>query len=176
MAWIVGASTLFGYGAVISDVQVSCGASGPRMDVLQKAYSVSRCIVAGFAGDVLPGFFLVQSLRDFLNSRPPPTDECWDPQWVAENWPDKARRVYRQIREEYRPDGTDILMLSLKPAGNSEQRVMGDAIGHLSVFRSPDFLPESKQGGRKAMSIGCGNGVEKYTTKLEELMLDPDLS
>ncbi len=176
MTWIVGASTLFGYGCVISDVQVSDDTSGLRMDVLQKAYPVGKYIVAGFAGDVFPGFALLESLSNFLNSPSPDDDECWDPQWVAENWPDEACRVYRQIMEEYRPDGTDILMLGLNAAGNSEQRVMGGAIGHLSVFRSPDFLPESKQGGRKAMSIGCGEKVEKYTTTLEELMLDPDLT
>jgi len=173
MTWVVGASTPFGYGAVISDIQVS-NDEGLREDVLQKVYPVSRCIVAGFAGDILPGFFLVDSLRDFLKSPLPATDGCWDPQWVADNWPEEARRVYRQIKEEYRPDGTDILMLGLEDARNSKPRIMGDAIGHLSVFRSPNFVPKSKQGGRKAMSIGCGNGVEKYTTTLEELMLDDD--
>ena len=75
MTWIVGASTLFGYGVVISDVQVSCGISGPRMDVLQKAYPVSNYIVAGFAGDVRPGLVLLESLRRFLNSPPPLEDE-----------------------------------------------------------------------------------------------------
>lgn len=176
MTWIVGASTLFGYGAVISDVQVSDSASGLRMDALQKAHPVGKYIVAGFAGDVRPGLVLLGSLSSFLNSPPPPDDECWDPQWVVDNWPDEARKVYQQIGEEARFEGTDILMMGLKSTGNREKRVMGDAIGHLSVFRSPDFLPESEQGGRKAKSIGCGANVEKYTTMLEALMCDDDLT
>lgn len=110
MTWIVGASTLFGYGAVISDVQVSDD-TGLRMDVLQKAYPVGNYIVAGFAGDVRPGLILLQSLWSFLNSPPPPDDECWDPQWVAENWPDEARRVYQQLGKEDRIQGTDVLMM-----------------------------------------------------------------
>lgn len=176
MTWIVGASTLFGYGAVVSDVQVSNITSGLRMDVLQKAYPVGKYIVAGFAGDVYPGFILLESLSRFLNSQPPADDECWDPEWVAENWPNEARRVYQQLEKKLQFQGTDILMMGLKATGNQEKRVMGDAIGHLTVFRSPNFLPESEQGGRKAMSIGCGANVTKYTTKLEELMLDKDLS
>jgi len=171
MTWIVGASTLFGYGAVISDVQVSDD-TGLRMDVLQKAYPVGNYIVAGFAGDVRPGLILLQSLWSFLNSPPPPDDECWDPQWVAENWPDEARRVYQQLGKEDQIQGTDVLMMGLK----KKKGVMGNAIGHLSVFHSPEFLPESEQGGRKAKSIGWGVNVTKYTAMLEELMRDEDLT
>ncbi len=176
MTWIVGASTLFGYGVVISDIQVSCGVSGPRIDILQKAYPVSKYIVAGFAGDVFPGFALLNNLWRFLNSPPLENDECWDPQWVAENWPKEAQKVYQQIEKENKYQGTDILMMGLKAFVNQKKRIFGDAKGHLTVFRSPDFLPETEEGGRKAMSIGCGAFVPKYTNMLENLMRDENLT
>ncbi|MBL7154380.1 MAG: hypothetical protein ISS79_11740 [Phycisphaerae bacterium] len=176
MTWIVGASTLFGYGAIISDVQVSDPTSGRRMDVLQKAYPVGKYIVAGFAGDVRPGLALLANLGSCLNSEDVADDECWDPQWVADNWPNEARRVYQELERQGPVSETDILMLGLEAAGTPEKRVMGDAIGHLSIFRSPDFVPQSEKGGRKAMSIGCGANVEKYTATLKDLMRDDDLT
>jgi hypothetical protein len=175
MTWVVGASTLFGYGAIISDVQVS-NDSGFKMDVLQKAYPVGKYIVAGFAGGVHPGFALLESLQSFLSSVDVADDECWDPQWVADNWPIEACRVYQELKRQGPVPETHILMLGLKAAGTPEKRVMGGAIGHISVFRSPDFIPHSKKGGRKAMSIGCGSHVEKYTATLEDLMCDDDLT
>ena len=152
MTWIVGASTLFGYGAIISDVQVSCSTSGRRMDVLQKAHPVGKYIVAGFAGGVRPGLALLESLQNFLSSEDAADDECWDPQWVADNWPIEACRVYQELERQGPDPETHILMLGLKAAGTPEKRVMGGAIGHLSVFRSPDFVPQSKKGGRKAIT------------------------
>lgn len=174
MTWVVGASTLFGYGAIISDIQVSNESLGFKMDVLQKAYPLGKYIVAGFAGGVVPGLALLENLKNFLSSVDIAEGECWDPQWIADNWPYEARRVYQHLENNSPVPETHILMLGMKAAGTPEKRVMGGAIGHLTVFRSPDFLPESKTGGRKTVSIGCGANVGKYTSVLEALMRDDD--
>lgn len=172
MTWIVGASTLFGYGVVISDIQVSCGKSGLRMDALQKAYPVGKYIVAGFAGSVYAGLTLLDDLGRFLHAVQVAEDECWEPQWVADNWPERARARYGRLGERTSIGETDILMVGLQP----KERVLGNAIGHITVFRSPEFLPETQVGGRKAASIGCGSGVGRYTDALEALMLDENLT
>jgi hypothetical protein len=65
MTWVIGASSLFGHGAVISDIQVTFR-TGQTVDLLQKAYPLGRFIVGGFSGSVLIGFRLLQSLKDML--------------------------------------------------------------------------------------------------------------
>lgn len=67
MTWVVGASTLFGYGVLVSDIQVTDEVTGHRMDILQKAFSVGKYIVAGMAGDVRTGLILLSDLSRFLN-------------------------------------------------------------------------------------------------------------
>jgi hypothetical protein len=171
MTWVVAASTLFGYGVVMSDIQVTDAANDMRADLLQKAYPVSKYVMAGFAGDVFAGLNLLENMGRFLNTQPVPDGECWDPQWVAENWPEHARMIFAESGKQQRVNETHIIMLGLQ----SKPDVLGNAIGHISVFRSPDFQPESKKGGRQAMSVGCGSNVAKYTSVLEELMVDENL-
>lgn len=175
MTWAVGASTLFGYGVLVSDIQITDKVTGHRMDVLQKAFSVGKYIVAGMAGDVRTGLILLSDLSRFLNSVQIPEDECWDPEWVAEHWPEQARQVYHSLASQRNVGETHIIMVGLKPEGSPERRVLGNAVGHISVMRSPDFYPESQKGGRKVMSIGCGNEVKIYTDTLKNLILDPNL-
>ncbi len=175
MTWVVGATSMFGYGVIVSDVQVTCGVTGRRMDVLQKAFPVGKYIAAGFAGDVRAGLALLTNLRDFLNPGDIPEDECWKPDWVAEHWPATAKQLYQDLLEEHSVGPTHILMVGAKRWGTPEKAVFGGAIGHISVFRSPDFVPECQQSGRKVMSIGSGSGVDKYREGLEYIMRDPDL-
>jgi hypothetical protein len=47
----MGASSIFGYGAIISDVRVTF-ADGSEKDMVQKAYSLGPYIVGGFAGPI----------------------------------------------------------------------------------------------------------------------------
>jgi hypothetical protein len=146
------------------------------MDVLQKAFPVGKYIVAGLSGNVRAGLTLLSDLSRFLNSVQVPEDECWDPEWVAEHWPEQARQVYHGLVSQKNVGETSIIMVGLKSEGTPDRPVLGGAAGHISVMRSPDFYPESQKGGRKAMSIGCGSKVKLYTDSLEHLMLDPDLN
>ena len=69
MTCVVAASTIWGYGALYSDVQVTLS-DGSTRDMLRKAYPVANVIAAGFAGSVRIGFSLIQSLESILI--PPP--------------------------------------------------------------------------------------------------------
>ena len=166
---------MFGYGVIVSDIQVTCGVSGRRKDILQKAFRMGKYIAAGFAGDVHAGFALLNSLKDFLNPGDIPDDECWQPDWVADHWSGEAKRVYHELSAQRPVSDSHILMVGAQPEGTEDKPVFGGAVGHISVFRSPEFIAESQDGGRKAMSIGCGSDVEVYTEALEHIMQDPDL-
>src|SRR5450759_2701557 len=94
MTWVVGATSVFGYGALYSDVQVTF-ADGSTRDLVQKAYPLGNFIAAGFAGSVRIGFKLLQSLAVFLVL----PDEALgshasDPIWVATQWAPIARSVF----------------------------------------------------------------------------------
>jgi hypothetical protein len=56
--------TVFGYGALYSDVQVTFRDGGTK-HLLQEAYPLSNFIAAGFAGSVHIGFMLLDSLHRF---------------------------------------------------------------------------------------------------------------
>src|SRR5215207_8036961 len=94
MTWVVGATNIYGYGALYSDVRVTF-ADGTTRDLVQKAYPLSNFIAGGFTGSVRIGFNLLQSLAectllpdDALNTM------AWDPVWVATKWSPIARAVY----------------------------------------------------------------------------------
>lgn len=65
MTWVIGVASLFGHGVVISDIRVTFN-NGASVDMLQKAYPVGNFMVAGFAGSVLIGFNLLNSLAKVL--------------------------------------------------------------------------------------------------------------
>ena len=93
MTWVVGATSVYGYGALYSDVQVTFN-GGVTRDLVQKAYPISNFIAAGFSGSVRVGFALLQSLADCTSL---PDDaletQAWDPVWVATQWAPTARSV-----------------------------------------------------------------------------------
>ena len=94
MTWVIGASSVFDYGAMMSDVRVTLPDNSER-DLVQKAYPVGPFIVAGFAGSVRIGFQMTESRKEFLvmpsNARP----GAWEPGWVAEHWKPTADQFSR---------------------------------------------------------------------------------
>src|SRR5438046_110456 len=138
MTWVMGASTLFGYGCVISDIQVTDENTGKTWDVLQEAFPVGKFIVGGLAGDVGIGLTLLRSLQLFLSEMAPGSDECCEPEWVADEWSKKARRIYAAVASEIQIGDSHILTVGISP----DQAAFGGAKACISVFRSPDFTPE----------------------------------
>ena len=166
MTWVIGGSTLFGYGFALSDICVSWG-EDRQLDCLQKIYPVSKFIAAGFSGSVKLGFMLLEDLRRFLIL--PEKDTAWKPKWVALNWRRRAKKIYGHAPENLRNLGCSILMVGVSPTEN-----LGDAPAPrstVSVLKAPEFEPKfSKTGG--ILSIGSGSEVEEYKRELAEFAKD----
>lgn len=171
MTWVIGSSTMFGYGVVMSDIRVTCSHTGLTMDILQKAFPVGKFIVAGLAGDVGIGFTLLRSLQLFLRSTKPGEDECFDPEWVAHEWSNKARQIYSDVRCDMYVGESHILTVGLKV----DSSVLGGAIPCVTIYKSPDFIPETVIGGNRSLSIGSGAYVDNYRERLEHMLADKDL-
>jgi signal transduction histidine kinase len=120
LTWVIGASSLFGYGVMISDVRVTFR-TGETADILRKAYPVGPYIVAGFAGSVLIGFQLLQSLHEFLFVPPSEAEAdrvAWKPEWVAEHWAPEARKIFAKCPFAERKLGSHFLMVGVSPDEN----------------------------------------------------------
>ena len=96
MTWVVGASTIWGYGVVISDMQVAFS-DGTTADILQKPYPMNNFIIAG---SVKIGFMLLESLAQFVQLPPnKAATHAWDPLWVSNNWWPLAQEVFESAPE-----------------------------------------------------------------------------
>ena len=168
---VIGSSTMFGYGVVMSDVRVTCGDTGITMDVLQKAFPVGKFIVAGLAGDVGIGLTLLRSMQLFLRRMKPAEDECFDPEWVADNWSKEAKQIYSDISHDMQVGDTHIITVGLKV----DNKVLGGARPCVTVYKSPHFAPETVIGGNHCLSIGSGGSVDKYRESLEHMLADENL-
>jgi len=169
MTWVIGASTIFGYGVVISDICVTFS-NGETRDILQKTYPVGKFIVAGFAGSVELGFMLLQNLEEFLKLPQEAEDSAWHPDWVAQEWSPIAKEIYDHARKELQRLGSEILMVGVSP--NEDIGIPGFAKSYVSVLKAPDFSPEIIRGGNKFCSIGSGSGVNVYLKGLEDFTKD----
>lgn len=166
MTWIIGSPTPFGYAMGLSDVQVTWGNSGPRLDCLRKVYEVAPFIAAGFSGSVRLGFQLLEDLVKFL-SPPPQPGESWMPRSVALNWYRRARWIYKGQPELDRKLGLSIMLMGVRPrddtgciaGGHPDVIVLSAAHGF-----EPEFI-----GLGDVKSIGSGNDVNLYLTELKAL-------
>jgi hypothetical protein len=169
MTWVIGASTFFGYGIIISDIRVTWP-DGTTMDILQKIYPVGKFIVAGFAGSVELGFMLLQNLKTFLKLPKDEKNTAWRPDWVAENWSPIAKKIYEKTRRELQEGKSEIIMVGVSP--NEDVGVPGWAQIYVSVFKSPDFEANIVHGANNILSIGSGSGVKPYVELLREFTED----
>lgn len=70
MTWVVGASSILGYGVMISDVRITFS-DGTEKDMLRKVYPVGPWMLAGFAGSVRIGMTLIDNLKQSLSDTIP---------------------------------------------------------------------------------------------------------
>lgn len=158
MTWVVGATSVFGYGALYSDIQVTF-ADGITRNMIQKAYPITNFIAAGFAGSVNVGFRLLQSLVECTRLPDEVLEtQAWDPVWVAVRWAPIARSVFDTAPDKEKALGAKVLLLGASPNQNAG---LGARM-FLVRFASPDFKPGIM--GRFIMwcSIGSGAGIAEY--------------
>lgn len=165
MTWVVAASTIFGYGALYSDVQVTFR-DGSTRDIVQKAYPISNFIVAGFSGSVQIGFMLLQSLSDELKI---PTQDrnhlAWDPIIVSKRWSTIAKSLFDAAPKEEKMLSSSILMVGISPTENSG---LGAKV-IFTRFTSPHFYPNIMTHPIKLCSIGSGAAVQEYKRSIKPL-------
>jgi hypothetical protein len=165
MTWVVAASTIFGYGALYSDVQVTLK-DGTTHDVLQKGYAVANFIAGGFAGSVKIGFMLVQSLADHLA---PPTEmeeaSAWEPVAAAVSWAPIAKQVFASAEASERKLESRFLVVGASP---TERQGLGSKI-YFARFASPEFEPQIMSRAIKICGIGTGAAVREYKHSIKPL-------
>jgi hypothetical protein len=165
VTWVCAASTIYGYGALYSDVQVTFP-DGSTRDLLQKAYPLTNSIAAGFAGSVHIGFQLLQSLSDFL--RLPDEDHervGLDPRWVAREWCPLAKAIFAQASPTERALRSQLLLVGASP---NEQIALGAKV-YITRFSSPAFRPGIMSRPVKLCHIGSGAKVAAYKRRLKPL-------
>lgn len=165
LTWVIGASSLFGYGVMLSDVRVTFQ-NGATADMLRKAYPVGPYIVAGFAGSVLIGFQLLLSLQKFLYVDPsdPQIDSlAWKPEWVAEGWAPEAKKIFAAALPSEKKLRSHFLMVGVSPETlGSFPRV------YIVRFSGPDFRPGFMRKAFTLCHIGSGGGVSLYKRALRD--------
>ena len=156
MTWVVGATSIYGYGALYADVQVTFE-SGVTRDLVQKSHPISNFIAAGFSGSVRVGFALLQSLADCTKLPDEALEtQAWDPVWVATHqWAPAARSVFKAAPYKERDLGASVLLLGASPTENTG---LGAKM-FLVRFAAPDFKPGIMARFIMSCSIGSGAGV-----------------
>ena len=170
MTWVVGATTWFGYGMIVSDICVSWrlpDGSYKRRDCLQKIYPMGLDIIAGFSGSVKIGFALLQNLREFLRLPEDKHDFGWDPDWVAHNWPVEARDVFGSFPAAVQKSRASVILVGAHP---TDDGVLGRPRTFAASMRSPDFEPDVRSDPNAILSIGMGSGVKSCKEAIQDLM------
>ncbi len=167
MTWVIGGNTIFGYGLMVSDIQVSWS-NGVTKDCVQKIYPMGNHLFAGFSGSVKIGFRLLQDLKDFLVIDEADSQKYgWHPDWVAENWQSRAKAVFNSEFEVERANGAEIIIVGTDP--KKDIGIVGMPLIYTCKLRWPSFDPTIHKGKIQFDSIGSGSGVEIYREKLEKV-------
>jgi hypothetical protein len=167
MTWIVGRTLPFGYAAAVSDIRVTT--PNGYKDCLQKVYEVGPFMALGFAGSALIGFRMVETLQNLLAVAQP--DEAWEPEVVAQWWPEDAKEVFEQYAQVVDDPVCEMMLLSAHPTQDTGNPNWPRCYVHR--FRSPYFEPELAEpdgvfpGGSKAVAIGCGDESSRYCEVLD---------
>ncbi len=167
MTWIVGAASLFGYGTIISDVQVTWN-DGRKADTLQKAYPLGRFIVGGFAGSVYIGFRLVESLRQMLELPLQASTHAWYPNQVAKEWTPIAKAIFESAPEAERRLGARFLIVGISPDATISDT--GIPVVLVIRFSSPDFRPGFFRKSMAICNIGSGSKIASYKNSIRPLL------
>lgn len=161
MTWVIGASTPFlGHGIVVSDIRVTFN-NGETADMLQKAYPVGNFMVAGFAGSVLIGFRLLDSLTQSLAlPHEVAKTQAWDPAWVARKWAPRAKAIFDSSSPQEKALGSQLLLVGISPTENTGAPELSKV--YIVRFSAPNFKAGFMNKRTRACNIGSGAGVNRY--------------
>lgn len=164
MSWVIGASSILGTGALVSDTRVRF-AAGTTAELLRKAHVVGDYIAAGFAGSVQIGFQMITSLADALVVPKELAGNGWDLRLVAPQWAPAAQRLFRQAPEAEQSLGCQLVLVGASPAGQP-----GSPFPRIDVARlaAPEFTPRFSS-GLSVRHVGRGDRVVPYRRSMRSL-------
>jgi hypothetical protein len=172
MTWVIGASTLFGSGIVLSDTCVTYSKNGIEVtaDAVQKAYAIAPYIVGGFAGSIFIGFEMLTSLSKFLYIPNPKSEYAWELNKVIEDWQPICKEIFAQSPIKEQEAGCHIILVSPHPTEN----ISGSGLArvHIMILKSPGFEPVIVDNGLLTIE-SIGSGSEAYEKDLEEILENP---
>lgn len=170
MTWVIGASSLFGYGVMISDVRITF-ADGSEADILRKAYVVGPYMLAGFAGSVRIGMSLIDHLQrclintvEEMGETPEGHAFAFNPDAVIEDWAPDAAKIFQEMPEEERNLGAQIIIVGVDSRVQPQEfpRV------HIAKLSWPDFRPQFSSQRWDVQHIGSGSGIEPFVQAIGE--------
>jgi len=172
MTWVIGISTAFGYGIVLSDICVTYEKDGKQetINALQKAYPLGPFIIGGFAGSVDIGLRMLRHLHEFLRIPKSEGDYAWKVDWVAKNWQPMAQKIFNKYPRNEQAAGSHLLILGAHPT--EDVGIPGEAKVHIAVLKSPNFDPIIREDDFLVIE-SIGTGAEAYKTKLEIILKNP---
>jgi hypothetical protein len=153
MTWVIGASSVFGFGTMISDVAVRF-ADGSTADLVQKTHVVSYSIAAGFAGSVKIGFALIGRLKLALPVQDP--DGAYRPEVVAKEFAPMAARIFSEAEPEERRPGCHVLLVGVSPV-ELVGRSRNLRRAYVIRLASPTFEPGIAGRQPAVLHIGTGS-------------------
>lgn len=174
MTWVVGASSVLGYGVIVSDVRISF-ADGSEADMLRKVYPVGPYLMAGFAGSVLIGMTLIDHLQRSLAQTIPPEGQAppghrfaFNPDTVAEDWAEAAADIFSNMPENERNLGSQILIVGVDSARNNGAPKFPYV--HIAKLNWPNYTPEFSPQVNSAQHIGRGSEIVDFVSAIQNHM------
>jgi hypothetical protein len=168
MTWVVAASSIFGYGVILSDVRATF-ADRSQADLVKKAYPLGRYIIGGFSGSIKIGFTLLEGLRSSL--QPPPDADpngAWDPAIVANWWgPEWAAPTFAASEEVEKKLSCTVLLVGLSQGRELSERRREVTRVHIIRLGSPDFRPGHMRRWFTVCHIGKGSKVKLYKEMMD---------
>lgn len=168
MTWVIGTPTVFGYGLIVADVQVTLKYSTGKqvyVDCLQKIFQVGKSAAAGFAGPVQIGLALMEDLTKcmYLNKK----NRDWiPPYFINKYYSRRTKYIYSKIPDKLKTEETSLIVIAAHPSKDNGIKGQPKMFG--CIMKSPNFkVQEIKMG--KINSIGCGNNVSTYLKKIKGL-------
>lgn len=161
MTWVFGSPTVLGSSVCVADIQVTLS-DGRCLDCLRKLYALDQNVLAGFAGDVIAGFRLLEALQRFLHQHHEPLAMSA----IFESFPEVARNAFGQLHA-MNQSGSEVMIAG----ASSRADALYGSRAEVARFLYPDFEPELVP-MREWAAIGSGDDVETYRQELQKVSGD----
>jgi len=165
MTLIVGLSSIFGYGAIISDIAVTFQ-NGEKRDCLKKSFVTSQFVAAGFSGSVYNGYRLIQAFADLTHiSKDAENTYCCDPIFFANKFQPTAKDIFRSAPALEQKCGSHLIVVGVVP--NEDENKPIPKV-HMLRLASPEFKPQFFNQANRTCVIGSGAKNKRVMRMIRE--------